>query len=421
MKLRIRLSKFSPLILVLLLFSQVGGQHPKRDKVARNPPPRLPKIHFISGNNAAKIPFELTGNLILLQARLNESGPLWFILDTGATDTVIDSQLAKALRLKATGRTVGTGSAGTATALIFKGTSLELPNIEATNLTLYGLPIDFLSAPLGRRISGVIGNDILKQLVLEVDYESQVVNLYQPESYSYSGSGEVIPVTLEDNLPFIRARIALAGRPVIGGKFVLDSGATGAILFNTPYVNRNKLLDSISKTIQSREGGVGGTAKAFSGRVKTIRLGSFQLENSVAKFSRATRGDDASASYDGLIGGDILRRFKVVFDYYRRRMILEPNAQFSEPYEVDMSGLDIATEGEDFSVVVVNEVEKGSPGAEAGIQDEDVITAIDGRPTKEFTITQIRKMFRQDGKEFLISIKRGQKELQTKLRLRRLI
>jgi len=166
---------------------------------------------------------------------------------------------------------------------------------------------------------------------------------------------------------------------------------------------------------------VGGTAKAFSGRVKTIRLGSFQLENSVAKFSRATRGDDASASYDGLIGGDILRRFKVVFDYSRRRMILEPNAQFSEPYEVDISGLDIATEGEDFSVVVVNEVEKGSPGAEAGIQDEDAITAIDGRPTKEFTITQIRKMFRQDGKEFLISIKRGQKELQTKLRLRRLI
>ena len=104
MKLRIRLSKFSPLILVLLLFSPIGAQHPKRDKVARNPPPRLPKIHFISGNNAAKIPFELTGNLILLQARLNESAPLWFILDTGATDTVIDSQLAKTLSLKVIAR-----------------------------------------------------------------------------------------------------------------------------------------------------------------------------------------------------------------------------------------------------------------------------------------------------------------------------
>ncbi len=267
----------------------------------------------------------------------------------------------------------------------------------------------------------MIGNDILKELVVEVDYASQVVNLYEPESYQYSDSGEVIPITLEDNLPFIRARIALAGRPLMGGKFELDSGSTGAITFNTPYVNRNRLLDSISKTSQTRVGGVGGTARAFSGRVKTMSLGSFQLENSVARFSRARRGDDASAKYDGLIGGEIFHRFKVIFDYSHRQMILEPNAQFSEPYEVDMSGLDIATKGEDFSVVVVNEVEKGSPGAEAGIQDEDVITAIDGRPVKEFTMTQIRKMFMQDGKEYLISLKRGQNELQTKLKLRRLI
>ena len=150
-------------------------------------------------------------------------------------------------------------------------------------------------------------------------------------------------------------------------------------------------------------------------------LGSFRLENLIAQFSRARRGDDASAKYDGLIGGEVLRRFNVVFDYSRRRMMLEPNAQFSEPYEVDMSGLDLATEGEGFSVVVVNEVEKSSPAADAGIQEEDMITAIDGRSVKEFTITEIRKMFMQDGKEYVISLKRGQKEMQTKLKLRRLI
>ncbi len=152
-----------------------------------------------------------------------------------------------------------------------------------------------------------------------------------------------------------------------------------------------------------------------------MKLGSFALKNSVARFFRGTRGDSASAAYDGLIGGEIFRRFKVVFDYSRRQMILEPNAEFSEPFEEDMSGLDLATEGADLSVVVVNEVEENSPGAEAGIQEEDIITTIDGRPAKELTVTEIRKMLRQDGKEYLLTLRRGQKDVQTKLKLRRLI
>ncbi len=416
----VRLLNLSLLIFLLSLSTQVDAQHARRNRVTRNPSPRPPKVRFTSGNNALRIPFELSGNLVLLQATVNNSAPLWFILDTGATDSVIDSQLAKTLSLKVIGRTVGTGGAGTATALIFRGTTLKLRNVEAVNLTLYGFPLDSLSAPFGRRISGVIGNDILKQLVVEVDYVSQVLNFYEPASYQYSGAGVVIPITLE-GYPFVRARITLDGRRVIEGKFEIDSGATNAIMFNTPFVDRNKLLEGISKSNQVRTGGLGGSAVAFSGRLKSMSLGSLQLENLIARFSRARRGDDASAKYDGLIGDDILRRFRVVFDYSRRRMMLEPNVHFSEPYEADMTGLDLATEGDDFSVVVVNEVEKNSPGAEAGIQGEDVITAIDGRPVKEFTITQIRKMFMLDGKEYSISLKRGQKELQTKLRLRRLI
>ena len=419
MRIGVRLSSVILVILLISLSLQVDAQHSKGKKKRNSPP--LPKIHFTSGTNALKIPFELASNLILLQARLNDSGPAWFIFDTGAESSVIDSQLATTLKLKAVGQTVGTGSAGTATATIFKGTSLKLQNIEVTNLTVYGLLIDFLSAPLGRKISGVIGNDILRHLVFEVDYASQIINFYGPESYKYSGAGDVIPITFQGEYPFVRARIMLDGRRVIEGKFEIDSGATGAITFNTPFVNRNRLLDSVSKSIQSRLGGVGGSAVAFSGRLKAMSLGGLQLENLVARFSRARSGDVASAKYDGLIGGEILRRFKVVFDYSRQRMMLEPNAKFSEPYESDMSGLDLATEGEDFSVVVVNEVEKGSPAEEAGIQEEDTIRAIDGHAIKEFTITQIRRMLMQDGKEYLISLKRGQKELQTKLKLRRLI
>ncbi len=185
---------------ILLMCMQVDAQHAKR-KVARHPPPPAATVRFVSGNSSLNIPFKSSSNLILVQARVNDSEPLWFIFDTGAESTVVDSKLAKQMRLKAVGKEVGTGTAGTATALIFRGVSIKLPNLEALNLRVAALPIDFISSPVGRKISGVIGNDIIKELVVEVDYESQFINLYEPQSYQHSGSGEVIPITIEENLP----------------------------------------------------------------------------------------------------------------------------------------------------------------------------------------------------------------------------
>ncbi len=419
MKFRTQPLNLSILIFLLTLFVQADGQS-KKNKVTQTPPLPTPQVRFVSGKNSLEIPFELSNNLILLQARVNNSAALWFILDTGAETTVIDTELAKMLRLKSSGKIVGNGGAGAAQAVRFKGVSMRLPNVEIDNQTVYGLPIGFFSSSFGKKISGVIGNDVIKEFVVEVDYAARKINLYEPESYRYSGAGEVFPLTFEENLPFIRASITLAGRAAIDGKFEIDSGSTGAVLLNTPFVKKHQLLKFISQTSQTRIGFVGGTAQTFLGRVKSIGLGRSKLENPIARFSQATRGDYASAKYDGLIGGEIFRRFKTIFDYSRQRMILEPNALFSEPFEIDMSGMDLVADGDDFSIVLVDDVNPKSPAAEAGVRGGDIITAIDNRPAKEFTLEQIRQMFRQDGREYLLNLKRNGKTVQAKLKLRRL-
>lgn len=416
-----------PVIFSLLIFllcpapTQVNAQRSKKNKVVGTSPQTSTKISFVSGSNSLEIPFELSNNLVLLQAQVNDSAPVWFILDTGAESSVIDTELAKTLRLKPAGKIVGTGSAGTAEAVRFKTVSLRLPNVEAKNLTIYGLPLDSFSAPLGRKIGGVIGYDIIKEFVVEIDYAAREINLYRPESYQYSGAGEIFPLTFEENTPFVQASVAFAGRSPIVGKFEIDSRSTGAILFNTPFVRKHQLLKSVSRTSETRIGGVGGTAQAFLGRVKNITLGKFALESGIARFSQSTRGDYASAKYDGLIGGGILRRFKTIFDYSRRRMILEPNALISDPFEIDMSGMELLADGDDLSTVLVDDVKPDSAAARAGIQGDDIITAIDNRPVKEFTLDQIRKLFMADGKEYSISVKRGEKTIVAIIKLRRLI
>ena len=88
----------------------------------------------------------------------------------------------------------------------------------------------------------------------------------------------------------------------------------------------------------------------------------------------------------GIIGEEILRRFKVIFDFSHHRMILAPNARFKEPYEEDMSGISITPEETSGSKVFrVRQVVANTPGSEAGLQPDDLITAVDGQPAASLT------------------------------------
>lgn len=405
------------LLLIPVTSGIVEGQQPRKNPPVRKPMRVVPQVRFASGKSALKIPFELFGNLVLLQVRVNDSDSLRFILDTGADTSVIDAQQAKTLRLKPQGKIVGSGGGGTAEATFTKGVAVSLQGVQLLDQTIYVLPLESLSA-LGRKIDGVIGNDILKEFVVEIDYSARTINLYEPQGYRYSGAGEIIPLMMDESLLFVRASITPEGRAPIEAKFEIDSGSTGAVLLNTPFVKNHKVLASVPKTIQTNIGGVGGMAKMLIGRVKSLRLGRFVIDHPITRFSQATQGDYASSKYDGLIGGEILRRFKVIFDYSRRQMILEPNPHFAELYEIDMSGIVLVADGDD---LLIDDVDENSSAAEAGVQGGDILVAINGRPGAEFTLDQLRTMFMQAGTAYLLSLKRDGKVLQIKLKLKRII
>ena len=111
----------------------------------------------------------------------------------------------------------------------------------------------------------------------------------------------------------------------------------------------------------------------------------------------------------GIIGGEVLRRFTVVFDYSRNQMILEPNVHFAEPYEFDLAGLMPVAEGANLDVFRVYHVIDGSPAQEAGVRTGDVISAIDGRTSADLSLEQVRRLFKQgEGKEYRVSLLRGE-------------
>ena len=117
----------------------------------------------------------------------------------------------------------------------------------------------------------------------------------------------------------------------------------------------------------------------------------------------------------------MLHRFKVIFDYSRKRLILESNRRFVEPEEYDMSGIDLIAEGPDFKSFKVRAVTENSPASAAGLLPGDLVLSLNGKTANAFTLDEIQTMFKREGREYLLAIRRGEKRQRINIKLRRLI
>ena len=302
-------------------------------------------VRFTSERSALKIPFRLFNNHIYVHVVVNGSTPLWFVLDTGAPN-IIAAKHARALGLKLipAGRSRGSGE-NEVDVSFAEGTSVALPGVTVTQQRLGVITMDNLEecsneidvdsqGNISRRrqsrtgdqrqpFDGILGETFLRLFVVEIDYEAQLINLYEPKSYQYSGRGETIPLEIRPQYIFIRAPIKSSKVGTLPATFLIDTGFMSALSMNRPFTEKSGLLPTDEQTTPFEICGIGGGAKTRIGTLESLRLGSTDVKAPVTMFSQAGKGNLSREDFDGFIGNAILRRFKVVFDYSRSRMILE--------------------------------------------------------------------------------------------------
>jgi hypothetical protein len=367
------------------------------------------------------LPFELVSNHIFMPGSVGQSGPLWFVLDTGDKFGVIDVDRARALGLQLQGQIpIGGAGSGLLKGSFVKDGTMTLKGLESAPQKLsLAIPLEEMSRVLGHDFDGILGQDFIGQFVLEIDYISSRVVLHDKNSYVYSGQGDAIPITFNmAGHPQATGLIVEPGRDPVEGTFAIDIGYGGSLLVNSSFVEKNQLLTPTKKTIAAIAGiGVGGESKALIGRVNAFKLGRFVIDNPVVSFSQDVQG---AATAMNVIGADILKKFKVFLDYGRNRIILEPNSQFADVIEYHKSGLFLRGNGSDHREITVMSIIENSPASDTGIQKGDTLVAIDGRPATEFTLSQINQMLKQE-KLFLLRFKRSEEFIEVKLKPRRLI
>ena len=408
-------------VLVLLLYPPAAWCGQARHE---QQPPAL-TYKFIHPGGRTHIGFELNANKIYLPIRVNNRGPYWFILDTGSVSNVVDTDVANRLSITARDSFEARG-AGEKTIIGALGSnvSLTISELELSQSKIDIEPVNTaISGAEGRTVDGLLGYDLLSRFVVEIDYVTRQVTIVEPGRFHYFGQGETIPLEIVRGNILVPADLTLPNGSTASGTFLIDTAWRTSLTLTSPFVATHNLLTTTPRTIDAVTGiGIGGSTVDTIGRVPRLKLGRYAIENFVAEFSHAKAGVLSQGDFAGVIGAEVLRRFNVIFDYPHGRMIIDPNAMFRAPYEFDMSGLFLTSEGGSSKGFKVYSTITGSPAADAGIREGDLIDAIDGQPASKFTLDQVRQMFKDaESKQHSLSIRRNGKTHTAKLRLRRII
>ena len=93
-----------------------------------------------------------------------------------------------------------------------------------------------------------------------------------------------------------------------------------------------------------------------------------------------------------------------------------------EPFEHNMSGIELMARGVDYHEYMIDRVIDNSPADNAGLLQGDRVMFINNRSSKDISISEIYKLFQKgEGKNINLIMKRGQDVFFTTINLRRLI
>jgi hypothetical protein len=345
-----------------------------------------------------------------VEVTANGRGPFVFEVDTGSMTSPVSSELAPEMGIRE---------------LDSMNRSVQ---IGLTNGFILPMPLDFASFSglwplIGRRIYGDLGYSILKHFVVEFDYEHGYLTLYNPKEYVYSGNGSIFPASLEMGYdPQIEGKLLITNGVEIPVRFTLDTGAGGTVV-SAPIVKVHSLLKVVTAKIPNagkpKVDGVDGLVfETTTARIDAIKLGGLVIDHPLVALSMDSDGPFAMEDIGVNLGGNVLRRFKVIVDYPRSRVILEPNREFHAPFAADASGLVLEADGPQFRLIVVHEIVQGSPADKAGLKEGDEITAIDGKSTSKSALWEIQDLLKASGHARKLTLRRqGQTKVVT-LRLR---
>lgn len=359
----------------------------------------------------AVLPFELVENRLRVPVSVDDAGPFPFIVDSGAGATVLDWHLADSLGLepRVTASTRGAGP-GRMRVGRSEPAAVTMGPVRLSSGRAVTMPLDSALRPWnGSRTGGVVGYPFFRNHVVEIDFEGRFLRIWPADARVELPGALEVPLDVERPWAHVEAEIHLPGAGPRDARLIVDTGASDALYLTTRWTRREGLTGRLSDAPKVSVGaGIGGEARLRARRIDSLRVGPLVVRRPVALMSE----DEAlDLDTDGILGTEILRRYRVILDYPRERMLLFPGTDSARVDQVSLAGLVIwapeAWTRGGGAPVRVREVRPRSAAERAGLEPGDRIVRLDGRSVTASDLDRARQRLRSGpGETVSLSVER---------------
>jgi hypothetical protein len=269
-------------------------------------------------------------------------------------------------------------------------------------------------------VHGILGYELFSRFIIEINYEKKIMTLMLPERFKKKRKYHTIPIRIEDTKPYVTTPVVLSDGTQLTAKLLVDSGASHGLMLDPASDDRIDFPKLVVSSVIGR--GLGGEITGKVGRIKTLHLGPYKVENMIANFPDPNSYFDSlklgSTTRNGTIGGETLSRFTVVFNFSREEMLLKKNHAFKKGFHYNLSGMTVKAKGSRLNVFEVTGVRQQSTADKAGLKEGDLIVSINGQLTSNIDLNIINAMLNhRPGKKINLNVDRKGQRVRVDFRL----
>lgn len=333
---------------------------------------------------------ELTPSRVIMQLLIDGQGPYPFMLDTGGFLSLIDDDLARALKLQMRGSTGGSGVGGSTVMPLYLANEVVFGGAARQR----GVAFAGLSHGFSGGVRGALAAGFLTAIDSDLDFDTGEWRSYpdgRPERTGYVRIGSA----MDDSRSGRAGSRHLYGDATVNGRsfrFLLDTGAPGGVSVDQAAAKALGLLDAMRPYAPMKLSGIGGqTGIARLVRADSVTFGDHRLDRPLVMIRAA--GDNRGTGVSGIIGLNTLRQFNLSTDVRAKALWVRwRGADSALPERYGMSGLWIERDGAGVEIAAVG---TGSPAADAGLRVGDrilddafetVLRKIGGRPGAQVSL-----------------------------------